>query len=490
MKKTWNRVILICFILMVVVASATLIFLYPYYNKYKVFEGIEAGQWSEVQKSYEALDSEKQQSVQALLPDYAKHCCLEYQTGEKDYLNTIAAFDAINSIDETKSICAKYNTFVNRLEYKKAIETIYNANKEYNGQGVVAANETINNIHMRLDAETRKEVVVEVLNDKYQEFVTGQITLDAVNSYIAIIIGLASTDVSQYAEIVASNVQVVQAYRDLFVTAENAYNTGDYFTAINICQSVQLDPADETYIDKYFSLYELAYTTGMNYYDSLLDYYIDCGDSKNAVSLLEKLEKYYADDMDIEKYKLSLASDWQKAYVKLAADADTILRKALADTEDGINILDTVYDDICPDSLLLYDVDDNGIPELFLFNSEEKNDTYTSCFIFTFADGNYQYLGYARVRSFCDDSTIVAFPWASSRTSGDEYCLKRYGDGILTDGPYVQDVDGVYYVNGQEVDKTAYLSAQSETLAHEIGKGVKDFDTVTLEDGESYILAY
>ena len=72
----------------------------------------------------------------------------------------------------------------------------------------------------------------------------------------------------------------------------------------------------------------------------------------------------------------------------------------------------------------------------------------------------------------------------------DEYCLKRYSDGVITDGPYVQNVDGTYYVNEQVVDETEYLSQQSETLATSLNKGVKDFDTATLEDSESYILAY
>lgn len=83
MKKTWNKLIIVSFIVLAVVACAAIVFLYPYYNEYKVFDGIEAGQWNEVQKSYEALDSEKQKAVQEMLPDYAKHICLEYQTGEK-----------------------------------------------------------------------------------------------------------------------------------------------------------------------------------------------------------------------------------------------------------------------------------------------------------------------------------------------------------------------------------------------------------------------
>lgn len=140
--------------------------------------------------------------------------------------------------------------------------------------------------------------------------------------------------------------------------------------------------------------------------------------------------------------------------------------------------------------MLLYDVDEDGVPEAFFYNSMERNETYVSCFIFTYRDGAVSYLGYAKVRSFCSDSSFVAFPWLSTRTSGDEYCLKRYSDGVITDGPYVQNVDGTYFVNEQVVDETEYLSQQSETLATSLNKGVKDFDTATLEDSESYILAY
>ena len=490
MKKTWNKLIIVSFIVLAVVACAAIVFLYPYYNEYKVFDGIEAGQWNEVQKSYEALDSEKQKAVQEMLPDYAKHICLEYQTGEKDYIYTVAAYDAINSIDETKSICTKYNVLVNRTEYRDAIEQIYNSNQNYNGQGVVQANETINKINLRLDTDTKKEVVIEVLNEKYQQYVDGEITADAMNSYISIVNGLAVTDIADYTTVLTNNIQVIESYRALYDTAQAAYDQGDYFTALNICQSVQLDPLDSQYIDKFYSLYKLAYSTGMNYYDGLLDTYIEIGDNQNALNLLDKLEKYYAENMNLQKYKLSMAADWQKAYVKLAENADSEIQKVLGETEDGINILDSFYKNIKPDSMLLYDVDEDGVPEAFFYNSMERNETYVSCFIFTYRDGAVSYLGYAKVRSFCSDSSFVAFPWLSTRTSGDEYCLKRYSDGVITDGPYVQNVDGTYYVNEQVVDETEYLSQQSETLATSLNKGVKDFDTATLEDSESYILAY
>lgn len=51
MKKTWNKLIIVSFIVLAVVACAAIVFLYPYYNEYKVFDGIEAGQWNEVQKA-------------------------------------------------------------------------------------------------------------------------------------------------------------------------------------------------------------------------------------------------------------------------------------------------------------------------------------------------------------------------------------------------------------------------------------------------------
>ena len=490
MKKTWNRLIIVSFIVLAAVACATIVFLYPYYNEYKVFDGIEAGQWSEVQKTYESLDSQRQQEVQEMLPDYAKHICLEYQTGTKDYIYTVAAYDAINSIDETKTICTKYNIMVNRMEYRDAIEAIYNANQNYNGQGALQANQMINDINLRLDADTKKEVVIEVLNEKYQQFAAGGITAEEMTGYIGIVNNLSVSDISDYVAVLGNNIQVIQTYRELYDTAQNAYETGDYLTALNICESVQLDPLDSQYIEKYYSLYNLAYTTGMNYYDSLLDTYIEIGDNENALNLLTKLEKYYSDDMNLQKFKLSMAKDWQKAYVKLAENADSEIQKALGDTEDGINILDSVYKNIKPDSMLLYDVDEDGVPEVFFYNSMERNETYVSCFIFTYRDGAVSYLGYAKVRSFCSDSSFVAFPWYSTRVSGDEYCLKRYADGVLTDGPYVQNVDGTYYVNEQVVDETEYLSQQSETLATSLNKGVKDFETATLDDSESYILAY
>ena len=490
MKKSWNRRIIFSFVILAIVACATILFLLPYYNKYKVFSGIEAGQWNEVQESYEALDAQNQADVQAMLPDYAKHVCLEYEAGEKDYIYTIAAYDAINSIDETKSICEPYNIYVNRTEYKKAMDEIFKSNLNYDGKASSEAIETINSIHLRLDAGEREEITTEILNQKYQEYVQQKISKEEVDGYMTIIRNFSYSDAANYMDTITANIACIQTYRDLYEVAKQAYEEEDYFTALNICQAVHIAPTDTAYIDAYFSLYEVVYNTGLTYYRELLNGYVQLGDSVNTLALLDKMQKYYGEDIDVNRYKLSIATEWQKAYVSFAKNAVDTLKSDLAEREDGLSILDDTLKTLNLDSMVLYDIDENGVPELFLYDSKEENDTYTTCFVYTYAEGSCKFLGYAKHRSFCSDSSFVAFPWYSTRTSGDEYCLKRYEDGSLSDGVYVQNVDGAYYVNEETVEDAAYLSAQNEILANSISKGIKDMDGVMLTESERYILSY
>lgn len=490
MKKTWNRVIIISFVILALLAVGTIIFLFPYYNKYKVFDGIEAGRWNEVKESYDSLDAKQRREVQEILPDYAKHICLEYTTGEKDYTYTAAAYDAINSIDESQSLSAYYMDMICYVEYKKAIDAVQNSTQDYDYKASVDAQNVIAGINKRLDNDTRENILIEIMNEKYNCYIRQEITAEEVKAYINTVAGYASNAAKDYTTVVLGNIDRVEEYRNLYAEAQTVYEAEDYFTAINMCQAVVLDPADEIYIEKYYSLYSLAYATGMNYYDSLLDTYIDLGDNRNAVNLMGKMETYFSEDLDLTAAKLRMASDWQKAYIKLAGKVDKEIQTALEETEEGSNVLESIYPDVVPDSIALKDIDEDGTPEAFFYSSKEENDTYVTCFIFGYNGEEAVFLGYAKVRSFCSDSSFVAFPWGSTRESGDEYCLKRYEEGVITDGPYCQNVDGVYYVNGETVDEVTYLSASSEALASSLDQGVKDVDTATLVDSESYILAY
>ena len=108
MKKTWNRVIIISFIIILLELAGAVVFFMSPYKMYTLFERIDAGQWSKAKEIYDGMSSEQQAEAMSYMDDYALTVCQEYIDGEKSFTHTAASFDAINSIDATGSISASY----------------------------------------------------------------------------------------------------------------------------------------------------------------------------------------------------------------------------------------------------------------------------------------------------------------------------------------------------------------------------------------------
>lgn len=261
---------------------------------------------------------------------------------------------------------------------------------------------------------------------------------------------------------------------------------------MELCKLIVTAPEDMLYQKKISELYASAYEDGKEYYQNLIREYAAKEDKNSAVELMAKVEMTYGDDVDLSQVKEDMAEAWQLAAIDLIEDWETDLKEHLSGFSSGQYILEHKYTDFKPDSVLLYDVDGDMIPELFLFNESRVNNEYVECFVYVYDDEEekYDFSDYINVKNFCVDSNIIAFPYALDRTPGDECMLVSYNGSGFYNGNMCQIISDVHYVNGAETDDLEYLETQTEILSHMNERTVGNSGYSSIETGESYILAY
>lgn len=490
MKKTWRTVILVSLIIIALETAGAAIFLHPYYMVQRVFDEIENGRWKNTQEYYESLNDRYKERVQSCLNDFSADICQRYIDGELSYDRTVAAFDAINSIDETHSLMDRYLPQVSRHEYKEDINTIYTAGLNYDNATVYEMNNNIRLVQQRMSNEDREQVLIELLNEKYQLFLDEQITDSQMQFFASLVQGLSTYDAYAYTPVISNNISCVMIYREIYAEAEKKFSDEDYFSVLALCRAAVLDERDAVYRERFNSLYQQAYGMGKIYYRNLLEAYIDAKEKDKAVALMDSITLCYGEDFDLTELKERMAEDWQLAYLDYIANLDVLLENELRSFETGRYILEHEYDNLKPDSMVFHDIDGDGVPEMFLYNSAHKEDDYIGSFIYTYVDGRCKFVDFANVKSFCRDSYLIGFPIAFTRSEGDECSLIQFDGGELTQLSYCQEIGGTYYVNGAETNDVNYLSERTYILSFADAYNVGNSKGADLKDAEAFILAY
>ena len=492
MRKTWKIVTLVFFIMTLIVLGVGVVFLYSDYQLYRFFKSIDKGDWTVTKEYYDDLTPSQQQTAMAHMDGYAQELCREYANGERSYQEVTASLDAINSLDNTDDIYNRRITEINYNELKGAVEALFKANTTYDTDGAVKAKNRIDDVQKRMDTATKEQLLIQMLNDKYQEYLDCKIDENKMENFIGIVSGMSYYDAHNYAAVISANLSCVEYYRIIYSEFQIKLTEQKYFDVLDNYNTVYagIDPADTVYRGKFEELYQTAFYDGKDYYQKKLDNLIAASDGEAAVALMKEIEARYGSAFDLDAAKNQLAADWQKTYLQIAMNYEAILQTEFSKTSEGTYIFENEYQRLRPDSMLLYDIDKNGVAELFLFNSEEATDENTECFVFTYADGSYVYLGYVNVLSLCTDSNIVALPSEFGRYYAEEHVLLRFTGSSLEQKKYTKKDGDNYYVDGAEVTDAEFLTAQTSIVDHASNQRPSIMNYVDISDYESYILAY
>lgn len=488
MKKTWRNIIIVFWILIALEGTAAFIVLNPYFKIQRLFEGVEAGNWQVTQENYDNLNYSQQQKVQGYLDDYAIHLCEQYLKEKVTYEQIAASFDAINSIDETGKIMITYMPDVTYNEFKKDIKGIEDANRAFDSNKAFELSKQLRAVRLRIDNTSKEQALMEMLNETYVKYLNEEMTSEQALAFAETLAGMSYTDAAEYITVISNNIACVEEYRQIYADAQAAFDDEDYFKAIELLELATPDSHDTKYLASFENLHEEAYSTGKTYYTDLLNEYVQTGMKVEAVSLMEKISECYGDEIDLTSVKQDMADEWQLAYIDRMLDEEA-RKNDLSGFETGRYILER-YDRLKPDSVVLHDIDGNGIPEMFLFSSKDVGNDYIGCYIYTYREGECKFVNYVNVKSFCRDSYLIGYPIAFSRDGGDEDSLVQYDGANLTQISYVQKIGETYYVNGEETDDVDYLSERTTILAHADAYNVGNSKSASIEEGEGFILAY
>lgn len=491
MKKTWRNIIIISFVLIALELVGSLIFLAPYYKVQRVFDSINEGKWNEASDYYEKLNREQKDKVMSCLDSYAASICQKYIDGEITYLEAAASLDAINSIDETGTLFTKYSDDLNHNELKDAMYEYWISRENHNVEVTHKANERSINVQQRMLTEKKEKIMVEMLNEKYEEFLNEEISYEAMIAFSTIIANSAYYEAYDYSGVITHNALCVSMYRDKYNELVKMRDEQKYIDVIRICKEIAVDPKDKNYQDKIQALYNEAYELGKPYYSDRLKAFINADEKEKASSLMEELELVYGDDIDLTEIKETMLEDWQLAYLDFIDNMEPRFRADLLETETGTYIVENRYEKYKPDNILLKDINEDGIAEMFLFNSSLLDRNYVGCFIYTFDGSDIKYVGYANVISFGRDSYLIAFPESFTRSDGvEEYSLKYFDGQSLNESSSCQDMGGTYYVNYAEADEITYMSQRTIILGYQSEYNIKNSKYSALEDARKYIMSY
>lgn len=490
MKKNWRKVIIISFVLIALELILSIIFLTPYYRVRRVFDNIDAGRWQEAKECFEQLNDKQKDEVMSYLDSYGAWVCQSYIDGDRTFLEAAASLDAINSIDKTGAIFQKYSPDLNHNELKDAMYEYWLSRQNHNVDVTHKANERSISAQKRMLVEEKEQIMIEMLNEKYDAFLKEEISYEQMIAFATIITNSSFYNAYDYSGIITHNALCVSVYRERYNELVAMRDEQKYLEVIKGCGSIMIDPKDENYKSKIQALHDESYDLGKPYYEAELDALIKDGEKEKASLLMEDIALVYGEDFNLDLAQEAMLESWQLAYLNYMDNYEERLKTDLTGTDTGTYILENRYDSYKPDNLLLYDIDDNGVAELFLFNSSQLDRDYVGCFIYTYDGSTMKYVGYANVISFCRDSYLITFPEAFTRSEGTEYSLKSYDGESLSESSSCQDMGGTYYVNYAETDEINYMSQRTIILGHQSEYNIKNSKYQSIDDARKYIMSY
>ena len=472
MKNGWRKVVIFSLVFIILESIGAVILVLPFYSRQMVFSNIEKGDSVKTRAYYDMLSDKQQDNVQSYLEDFAATLCEKYISGDSTYDETMASLDSLGEIDKTHSIVDKYIKDVASNELKKVIKEMYKSIGTYATEDTVALRINLDNVIKRLDNNTKENLMVEILSDEYKDFLNEIIEAEDLYNVCLIANEFFYYDAYEYSKVISQNAKTVLEYREIYNVNAEKLEANDYFEVIDACKGVSVDVWDTKYTELFSELYDTAYEEGKTYYVEQLDSMASGSDKISAIELMNKIEYYYGDEVDISSARKKLISDWQQAYLDYIEKFDV-------SSADNTNNFNTV---------LLYDINEDDVPEMFLFDIDDIDNSYVGCEVLNAKGKSCKDLGYYNIINLCDDGNLVTVP--SSGLADEAYALTEYDGEKLTEGAICKKSGETYYVNGEEVSDADYLSVRTGILAHISPYTIANSKNSSIDEAAEYIMIF
>jgi len=494
-SKKWMIITVISFVF--IAASIVLFFVWvlPSMNKNKALKAIADGDVEQAEKLFREKTIEERNSLKEDVKDIVVYTANQYIDGKKSYDDMYKVMETVEEITPYEGLTA--DAFI-RINVPKMVETYQEALKVYGENGDndkfrskrdefdnyrdVEYNDNLSLKYgwerTQLDAyEKAYETTLDAeLKKKYEEYEAGSIEYGDIKAAADV---ASSLWYSEYAYEISNELYYDNYLRGRFETLHNQYEEKQYFDVIDDVESVKNNYSKEhawsRWEDKFEEIKKQASEQAKTYYVQQAVEYANSGDSYEAEYIMGKLRERFGDDVDVSPIEAAILenshADWQKAYVAFMADWQNNLANDMAAAVDNGYITAELYNpdaitmaDLDAKYVTLYDVDKNGIPEMFLRGTE-----YVA--VYTYDDSSVIYTGYIAPMGVggkgemivgasqeVDGANIIAEAlikfkkntWSLSNAIAYAYQNDQYAYVIMSDDGDVQQVSEDEYKKNQE----------------------------------------
>ena len=400
-SKKWIIITVISFVL--IAASIVLLFVWilPSMNKNKALKAIADGDEEQVGLLFKDKSIEERESLKEDVKDIVVYTANQYIDGQKSYEDMFRVMKTVEDISPYEGLTA--DAFM-RINVPKMVETYQAALKAYGENGDndqyksklkefddyrdVEFNNSMSLKYgwdgTQVDAyDLAYETALDAeLKKKYEEYSAGKIEYSEIK---------AASDVattmwySDYAYNISNELYYDDYFRGRFEELQKEYDEKEYLDVINGTEYFKETYSDEAawprWESKFEELNKKATEQAKIYYVQQAVEYANSGDSHEAENIMNKLKERFGDDVDVSPIEAAIQenshADWQKAYVAFMADWQNNLANDIATASSNVYMTADLYD---PDMITvaeldakyvtLYDIDKNGIPEMFLRGTE------------------------------------------------------------------------------------------------------------------------
>lgn len=504
-SKKWTNIAIVSLVLIAVELVLLFVLVLPTMRLNKVYKLLDNGDVTEVKEVYGKLSDGKAEKFGELLPDFATYEVNKFIDGKIEY-------DELKEVFKTIEKCSK--SYSDKLEDAYLNADMIQLKKLYlDAVSIYMEDEYSDDYDEKGDQfydimwgysdddsygvsyyenDEVQNMLKAVLEEKYDAFIAGDIDYDTMEAYAEVACDFFEGDSYYYASEIDNDLYWIETYSDAYETAKEYYDNEEYFECIEECDNQILwyfseDGEGDTtgYYEKFKQLRDDAYEAGKTYYITKAEDLINNGDTYEGEELLKQIEEVYGDDVDTSSVWELTRDAWMTPYVEFMDDWDANVRAAInsgiiVSEYDNIALLS--YDDYTPYSIYLYDIDENGTPELML-----RADDYIY-YIFTYDGSEVIYTGAVKITSLYDGPYMII----ECMTPPDGY----YGhEFIMFDGKswsvveyyLANDDEGLYIVNG--MDATVDEAIEEQDRLYDMVRS--DYlDYADIEDYEDFIYSY
>ena len=421
---------IISLVLIALEVACFLILVLPGMNRNKMFDLLSEGKGKEAADYYDKLGPVISKDIKDEMKGFLVTETNSYLDGKKNYDELISEIHAVEEIKDFKGSTLEYVKCANPPQLLNLFEKGFTDQIMNDGDNLFDIWDDFDDIYnvrgvkgdSLLDNYADKDSYYEAMDDsldsrlreKYDEYKAGTIDAPTMAAYTKVAEEFFVDD--EYVNQVNKEISMVLGFETELAAIRKKMDNNDYYSAMDDAKAAMDTYADDEYFKDYESkfqaLYDEAYSKGKEDGLAKASAQLAAGDKKAVRKTIEKLKGIYGDDIDTSEIEDMLVPDWGKAYIAFIDDLKNQLVAVIGDDSYKFSIAgqdDRVYespgnysdfDTSILKTVLLTDLDKNGIPELLLMGDYRT-------IILSWSDNKVSYvLDIGRVTGYSDDGYI------------------------------------------------------------------------------------